>query len=150
MNDLPRYYFDWAATAIPAEVKSSAEKNHYGNPSSTHLEGRLAKETLENARARCAKVLGVKPETLYFSSGGTESNALVLYSLLLRKGKGRLLYSGIEHPSVRENCRKLKRLWILTGESGIEKDGRLTEDSMSRSLNKYPDARFIAMMGVNN
>lgn len=145
-----RHYLDWAATAIPETNPPGEEKCIYGNPSSPYLEGRLAKEALEGARERCARVLGVTPSTLYFTSGGTESNALVLYSLLLRKGGGRLLYPDIEHPSVRENCQRLKTLGILTGKIKTEKDGRVTEDGFSRALEKYPDARFAAVMGVNN
>ena len=89
-----RTYLDWASTAIPVEGAGNAA-SVYGNPSSAHTEGRLAKEALESARSRCARVLGVPPERLYFTSGGTESNAIVLHSLLLKKGPGRILYSAV-------------------------------------------------------
>lgn len=147
-----RHYLDWAATAKPDTIKNNpaAESEIFANPSSLHAEGRLAKEALENARARCAKVLGVKPETLYFTSGGTESNALVLFSFLRKEGKGCLLYSEVEHPSVRENCLVLEKLRILLGAIAVEKDGRVSEGSFSKALEKYPDARFAAVMGVNN
>jgi len=145
-----RSYLDWAATAIPDEHPGDENKTAYGNPSSPHLEGRMAKEALENSRSICAGVLKVSQKELFFTSGGTESNALVLYSLLTRKGQGRLLYSGIEHPSVRENCLKLKKLGLLTGEIYVEKDGRVSEKSLSKALEKYTDTRFIAIMGVNN
>jgi len=143
-----RHYLDWAATAIPDEI--TQEGFSYGNPSSPHTEGRLAKEALESSRVRCASVLGVKAQQLFFTSGGTESNALVLHSLLLKKGRGRLLYSGIEHPSVRENCLRLKRLGLLTGAIGVESSGQVTENTLRRALEKQSDARFVAVMGVNN
>jgi len=158
-----RSYLDWAATAIPDEKiqdafmslgpnsgKGIMDYPYWGNPSSLHAEGRAAREALENARSRCARILGVLPETLYFTSGGTESNALILHSLLQRKGKLRLLYSGTEHPSVRGNCLKLERLNIPIGVIGTEKDGRVSEGTLSRALEKYADTRFIAVMGVNN
>jgi len=145
-----RHYLDWAATAIPDDVIRNNDKFIFGNPSSSHTEGRLAKEILENARSRCAAVLNVKSEKLYFTSGGTESNALVLHSLHLKKGKGRLLYSGIEHPSVRENCLRLKGMGFPTGEIGVEKSGQVTENTLSRALDKYSDTRFVTVMGVNN
>ena len=144
-----RHYLDWAATAIP-ERNSPAEGIPFGNPSSAHLEGRLAKEALESARFRCARVLGVEPEKLYFTSGGTESNALVIHSLLLRKGQGRLLYSGVEHPSVRENCQLLGSLGLPVSVIGVERDGRVSADTLSSALRKHPDSRFTAIMGVNN
>ena len=149
-----RHYLDWAATAIPDSLidpgNTETRKAIFGNPSSHHAEGRLAREALENARSRCAKVLGVKSGSLYFTSGGTESNALVLYSLLRRKWNGRLLYSAIEHPSVRENCLVLERLGIPSRIISVEKDGRVTEATMARALEKASDARFAAVMGVNN
>jgi cysteine desulfurase len=146
-----RHYLDWAATAIPDEaIPPDTYRQAFGNPSSPHAEGRKAREALESARARCAKVLGVPPDRLYFTSGGTESNALPLHSLLLRKGKGRLLCSAIEHPSVRENCLRLGKLGVPVGVVGVEKDGRVTEAGLSGALEKYPDTRFVAVMGVNN
>jgi len=144
-----RHYFDWAATAIP-EKSFPAEGIPFGNPSSAHAEGRLAKEALESARFRCARVLGVEAEKLYFTSGGTESNALVIHSLLLRKGQGRLLYSGVEHPSVRENCQLLGSLGLPVSVIGVEKDGRVSADTLSAALRKHADSRFAAIMGVNN
>jgi len=148
-----RHYFDWAATAIPEKSLSGslfAEGKAFGNPSSVHLEGSLAKEALENARFRCARVLGVEPENLYFTSGGTESNALVIHSFLLRQGQGRLLYSGVEHPSVSENCQALLSLGLPVSVIGVEKDGRVSADNLSSALQKHPDSRFAAIMGVNN
>lgn len=141
---------DWASTAIPDEVFFIGENHIFGNPSSPHMEGRLAKEALENARARCAKVFSVESERIYFTSGGTEANALVLHSQLMKKGKGRLLYSGIEHASIRENCQRLKKLGLLTGEIEVEKNGSVTERTFAKALEKYPDTRFAAVMGVNN
>jgi len=152
MEDVPsRHYLDWAATAIPERGTRPVDiAEIFGNPSSPHTEGRLAKEALENARTRCARVLGVESEKLYFTSGGTESNALVLHSFLLREGKGQLLYSDIEHPSVRENCRMLTRFGLSVNCIGVERDGRVTTDKLSLSLEKKADTRFVAIMGVNN
>jgi cysteine desulfurase len=70
--------------------------------------------------------------------------------LTLRNGKGRLLYSGVEHPSVRENCLRLQRLGLPVSVVGVEKDGRVGVDTLSRALEKHHDARFVAIMGVNN
>jgi len=146
-----RHYLDWAATAIPDESTGVSNSNAvFGNPSAINKEGRLAKEALEDARFRCAAVLGVKPERLYFTSGGTESNALFLHSLLLRKGRGRLLYSGVEHPSVRENCLRLEKMGMPVGLIGVDKDGRIGAAALSAALEKHPDTRFVAIMGVNN
>ena len=163
-----RYYFDWAATALsgtsagtdgrgsapgtPAggRIDGASPPGAYGNPSSLHAEGRKAKKYLEEARSRCADALKVPPETLYFTSGGTESNTLVLYSFLKRKGKARLLYSAVEHPSVRENCFVLERLGVPVSPVSVEKDGRVTPETLEKALEKNPDTRFAAIMKVNN
>jgi cysteine desulfurase len=147
-----RRYFDWAATAIPCHAGESALSfgNSFGNPSSLHLEGRRARESLESSRSRCAAVLGVPAGAVYFTSGGTESNAIVLYSRLLQKGNARILYSAAEHPSIRENCRILEGLGKPVSSVPVDTDGRVNPEDLSRVLEKNPDARFAALMAVNN
>ena len=145
-----RSYLDWAATAIPIKTEPDAGSGIFANPSSVHTEGRLAKEALESARSRCAEVLGVPAESLCFTSGGTESNALVLHSLLMKRAKNRLLYSAVEHPSVRENCLVLGKLGFQAGVIGVEKDGRVSTVTFARALEKNSEVRFAAVMGVNN
>jgi cysteine desulfurase len=142
-----RRYFDWAATAVP-DVFPPEEA--FGNPSSRHLEGRKARDALEEARSRCAAVLGVSPKQLYFSSGGTESNALVIHSLLLRTGPAGLLVSSVEHPSVRENAAVLGRLGKPLGFIGVDSEGRVGQEHLEAALEKNRDTRLAAVMAVNN
>jgi cysteine desulfurase len=143
-----RYYFDWAATAIPDSFPNNAVP--FGNPSSKHAEGREARQALEAARRRCASVLEVKPEELSFSSGGTESNAIVLYSLLRRRSKAGLLFSPVEHPSVQENAAVLERLGKPVRTIAVEKDGRVSRETLEAALKKAEDPRLAAIMAVNN
>ncbi|MDR1398504.1 MAG: cysteine desulfurase [Treponema sp.] len=144
-----RAYFDWAATALPDESVLE-EKVPFANPSSLHSEGRAARAALENARERCAAILRVSAKTIYFTSGGTESNAIVLHSALVRGSTGPILVSTVEHPSIRENCRALERLGKQTGAVSVEKDGRLTPVTLTKALDKYPDVRVAALMALNN
>jgi cysteine desulfurase len=148
-RNVKRRYFDWAATALPASSLFS-DAGFFGNPSSRHEEGRRAKEALENARVRCAAVLGVGTETVYFTSGGTESNAIALYSLLMRQKKTNFLYSAVEHPSVRENCLRLERLGLYPSVINVEQDGRVSPALFARALEKSGGPRFAAVMAVNN
>jgi cysteine desulfurase len=150
-----RRYFDWAATAPPSGESSSGWENPadgqrgiFGNPSSLHAEGRKARERLEEARSRCAAALGLRPETIYFSSGGTESNAIAVFSRLFRRGA--CLYSAVEHPSVRENCRVLEQLGRPVGVIPVDANGRVTEVGLREALEKRPETRFAAIMAVNN
>ncbi|MDR2446992.1 MAG: cysteine desulfurase [Treponema sp.] len=146
-----RHYFDWAATAPPDPLGViEIGKKSFGNPSSRHEEGRAARRMLEDARERCARVLGVSAEQLYWTSGGTEANALVLYSLLLRPRINAILFSAVEHPSVRENCFMLERLGKRIAPIPVEPDGRVTAACLEKTLEKHPDAGFAAVMAVNN
>jgi len=146
-----RYYFDWAATAIPDGAPEELTVDlPFGNPSSLHGEGRRARAILEQARAQAARVLGVPPSTLVFTSGATESNALVLYSLLLRSPGGGIVYSALEHPSITENCDQLERLRIPTVRLPVTALGTLEIDRVVNILDKNRQLRMVALMAVNN
>ena len=151
VNDtVKRHYFDWAASAPPDACCFSAPYVPYGNPSSMHSEGRQAKLALENARERCAAVLKVPPQTLYFTSGGTESNSIALFSNLLRKGQGRVIASQAEHSSVREGIETLEKMGRPTGRIVLDSAGRVNEHLFAKALEKYGDVRFASVMAVNN
>ncbi|MDR2501286.1 MAG: cysteine desulfurase [Treponema sp.] len=144
-----RYYFDWAATAVPGAFP--AEGPPLGNPSANHLEGRQARQALETARRRCAAVLGTPENQLYFTSGATEANAIVLHSLLLRpSGSGGLLFSRVEHPAIRENARVLERLGKPVTPVAVESGGQVSPDALQRALEKSGDPRMAAIIGVQN
>jgi cysteine desulfurase len=145
---MPRYYFDWASTAAPDN--SLPDVSFFGNPSSLHNEGRLAREALEAARRRCAAVLNVPPETLYFTSGGTESNCIVIFSYINRQSAGRITASNGEHSSVTENLKILDRLGRQTGVIPIDPSGRVTDSCLLKTLTQYGNVRFAAIMAVNN
>lgn len=150
---ITRHYFDWAASAPNSFQSAPYDFNideNYGNPSSLHSEGRQAKAALEDARARCAKVLNVPPETLFFTSGGTESNSIALFSNLTRKGQGRVIASLTEHSSVREGMETLGRMGKPTGAIPVDASGRVTPDLFEKVLTKYGDVRFASCMAVNN
>jgi cysteine desulfurase len=101
-----RVYLDWnATTPLRREARQAMAEawELSGNPSSVHTEGRKARRLVEDARAAISAAVGVRPQDVVFSSGGTEANALAL-TPGLRRGAGqkveRLLVSAIEHASV--------------------------------------------------
>ena len=143
-----RIYFDWAATAPYIDGKDISAA--FGNPSSKHCEGRAAKAAIEEARERCAAVLKVPPETLYFTSGGTESNSIALFSNLTRKGQGKILASMAEHASIREGMETLTRMAKPTGKIAVDSSGRVTAETFEKALEKNTDTRFVSIMSVNN
>ena len=79
---LPRYYFDHnATTPIAPEVLDAmmpALTEVYGNASSLHHFGQVARQRLDEARREVAAFLGAKPAEIVFTSGGTESDQLAL------------------------------------------------------------------------
>ncbi|MDR0877913.1 MAG: aminotransferase class V-fold PLP-dependent enzyme, partial [Treponema sp.] len=87
---------------------------------------------------------------IYFTSGGTESNAIVIHSNLLRKRNARILASKVEHPSIRENTAMLEKLEKQIGFIPVDGAGRVSAELLSKTLEKYTDARFAAIMAVNN
>ncbi|ODA68821.1 Cysteine desulfurase [Methyloligella halotolerans] len=97
-----RSYLDYNATAPlrPAVREAMVEAlDLCGNPSSVHCEGREARAAVEKARAQVAGLVGVEPNQVVFTSGGSEANALALS--LRRRGERPAAYvSAIEHPSV--------------------------------------------------
>ncbi|WP_086464985.1 cysteine desulfurase family protein [Oceanibaculum nanhaiense] len=88
-----------ATTPVRPEAMQAvlAAMQEGGNPSSVHAAGRTARKRLEQARREVAALIGGDPAGLVFTSGGTEANALAL----LGSGRPRILYSAIEHDSVR-------------------------------------------------
>jgi cysteine desulfurase len=142
-----RIFFDWAASSPIAAVDFNVP---YGNPSSFHYEGRMAKLALDDARERCAAVLKVPAETVYFTSGGTESNSIALLSNLMRKGRGRIIASRTEHSSVREGMETLEKMGKSIGGIDVDSAGRVTTRLFTKALEKYGDVRFASVMAVNN
>lgn len=154
MPAMTRRYFDWAATSLPESplLSESLQSSigQFANPSSRHADGRSARAALEDARSRCAAVLGVDPKTLVFTSGGTESNNLVLQSVLLR-GAGRgVIASAIEHPSVAEPLERLGRLGVEAAKVRPEADGRVSPEVLSRAVARRPETELVSVMAVNN
>ena len=145
-------YLDWAASAVPYadEIEAAYRETSavFANPSAQHRFGKKARELLENARSRCAAVLGVPSDTLYFTSGASESNALALLSLLTRPNSGSLLISSIEHPSVREQATVLERCGWTVLSIPSDKNGRISPDAVLKTIRE--DTALIAIMAVNN
>ena len=101
-------YLDNAATtpmsAVAISAMTQVMQETYGNPSSIHGHGRQAGKLLREARQDLASLLGTKPQHLFFTAGGTESNNTAIIGLCLRHqnlGK-HIITTAIEHHSVLE------------------------------------------------
>lgn len=107
-----RSYLDWNATAPLRPEARQALTDAFavdGNPSSVHAEGRNARRLVERAREQVAALVGARAADVFFTSGGTEANLLVLTPAIEaadeKRPRQRLLMSAIEHTSVRTGGR---------------------------------------------
>src|SRR6478609_779368 len=100
----PVIYLDNAATtSLDRQVLEAMlpyMQENFGNPSSTYSVGRTTRMAVEAARKKVAQLLGVKPSTIYFTSGGTESNNTAVASSIRDLGCTYLITSPIEHHAV--------------------------------------------------
>jgi cysteine desulfurase len=97
-------YLDHNAGApLRPEVRAAIASfiaEHAGNPASVHRSGQRARRTLERARAQVAALIGASPREIVFTSGGTESNNLVIFGATAAAGsRRRVISSQIEHSS---------------------------------------------------
>ena len=106
-------YLDYnATTPLDPEVAEAMRPflaEVFGNPSSSHETGIIARQAVEKARGSLAKLLNANPDEIIFTGGGTEANNLALKGFAFAHAKkGRhIITSTVEHPAVTEVCRFL-------------------------------------------
>ncbi|MDO8579769.1 MAG: cysteine desulfurase family protein [bacterium] len=150
-----RIYADWAATTpIRGEVEKVMKKARkmWANPSAIYREGVEAKRALENMRAKSAKILGVKPEEVYFTSGGTEANAMIIQGVLrrhLERAEGvHIVASAIEHSSVLETLKIFEKRGVKVTYVSPRPDGVVRADEILAVIK--PDTVLVTCMYANN
>lgn len=139
-----------ASTPVDPEVieEISAALRFYGNPSSGHRIGQQARALIEKARERVADLIGASEGEIIFTSGGTESNNLAILGTALLKGKGHIITSIIEHPSVLGPCKFLQDMGFSVTYAGVKRDGTVDIDEIRRSIRD--DTILITIMHANN
>lgn len=131
-----RVYLDWAA-ATPLSSKSFLAMEpflheKYGNPSSVHQEGNLARQAISTAREQVASAVQIKPEFITFTGGGTEGNNLSIFGVIeASKQAGReysdmeVITTKIEHPSVIGAVEKLSHLGVKVFYVKVDETGQI-------------------------
>ena len=126
-----------------------ALRDGWGNPSSGHRRGRMAKEMVEAARAEVAACLGVLPDEVVFTSGGSESDNWAVGGTVAARGGGHVVTSAVEHPAVLATARALERAGrIRLTVVGVDGSGRADPDEVVRAL--APDTVLVSLMLANN
>ncbi|TGG80074.1 MAG: cysteine desulfurase [Aphanocapsa feldmannii 288cV] len=131
-----------AAVATAMDV---AQRQCWGNPSSIHTHGSMAAEAMERARLQVAALVGVSPDWVTFTSGGTEANHLALEGLLADRPAGRLLISAVEHPAMALPARRLGQAgWKL---ETIPVDGEGLLDLQALEVQLRQGADLVSVIG---
>jgi cysteine desulfurase len=146
-------YLDYnATTPIDPRVAKAMKpflSDGFGNPSSTHAEGRKAKSALEKARGEAAGCLGCRPSEVVLTSGGSESNNLAIRGLVEARGGGHVITSAVEHPAVLEVVLALEiegRIKLTIVE--VDRFGRVDPEAVAAALRD--DTVLVSLMLANN
>lgn len=151
-SERPAYLDNSATTPVCAAAANKAlamMTDCYGNPSSLHTAGIRAEQEMSLARSRIAALLGVRPQTIVFTSGGTEANNLAILGgagALQRRGR-HAVTTAIEHPSVLAAFDELERLGFETTRVAAE-EGGLSARRIAEACR--PDTVLVSIMLVNN
>ena len=145
-------YLDWAATAIPdqnilAKIHESSVET-FANASSVHGAGIKAKKLLENSREMCANALRVDKKKIFFTSGGTESNNISIYSIIKKKIKGAVISTNIEHPSVLQPLKQLEYMGFNIIKIDPAENGIINPDKIEEKLTE--NTALVSLIHVNN
>jgi cysteine desulfurase len=148
-------YFDNAATTpLRTEVISSISEvmqECFGNPSSTHAFGRTAKTHVETARKEIAKQINAAPQEIIFTSGGTESDNMILHCAVKDLGVKRIISSPIEHHAVLHAMEALEQLFgISTAYVKTDDKGVVDLGDLEALLKSSKEKTLVSLMHVNN
>lgn len=138
-----------ASTKLDSEVEAAMREAgaFYGNPSSVHGEGRRARRMIEEARDETARLIGASPEEIFFTSGGTEANAMAIFGATAGR-HGHAVRSGAEHPSVAEAFESLSGHGIQTAVVNPDSSGSLDPARVEEAVG--PGALLVSVMAANN
>jgi len=153
-------YFDNAAsTAVHPEVVKEMIPyfdTQYGNPSSIHQFGRKAKNAIQKARKQVAALIGAEPDEILFTSGGTESNNIILYGISniplrtksFQELRNHIITSSIEHEAILQPCKNLEEIGCKITYLPVDESGMVDLPDVANSLTE--DTIIVSIMFANN
>ncbi len=152
---MKKIYFDNAATTqISNEVIaviSDVMKNNFGNPSSTHSFGRSSKSLLELSRKYIAEKLNVSPSEIIFTSGGTESNNMIIKSAVESLGVKRIISTKIEHKAVLNSVETISKNKKLSLDFlDVDENGNPDKNQLKELLENSDETTLVSLMHINN
>jgi cysteine desulfurase len=149
-----KYYFDYNATT-PTDPRVLDEMMPYffetfHNPSSFYRKAGEARQAVEQAREKAAKLINAEPREIFFTAGGTESDNLAIQgtaSKLKEKGN-HIITSVIEHPGVLEACKFLEKKGFEITYLPVDKYGFVNPDDLKKSIKDT--TILVTIMHANN
>ncbi len=150
-----RIYFDNAATTSldkeVLEVMMPYLTTHFGNPSSIYSYGRETRLAVENARKTVAKILGVHPAEIFFTSGGTESSNTAITAAVRDLGCKRIITSPLEHHATLHTVEHLHS----RGEAELSyvkvlPDGHIDLNNLEELLAASNEKTLVTLLHANN
>ncbi len=147
-------YLDHAATtatrpeALEAMLPYFSEK--YGNASSIYGIGTESKKAIDSARETVANALGAKPEEIYFTAGGSESDNWALKAAAEAYGAkgGHIITSKIEHHAILHTCEWLEKQGYAVTYLDVDEKGLVSPEAVRKAIR--PDTILISIMFANN
>ena len=151
---MKRIYLDNAATTAvhPRVIEKMLPyfTECYGNASSVHFVGRDARKALEESRRRVAAVLNCKPQEIYFTSGGSESDnwALKGAAFANRKKGNHIITSAIEHHAILHTCEWLEKQGFEITYVPVDEFGRVNPVDVENAIKDT--TILVSIMAANN
>ena len=148
-----RIYLDYnATTPLDEEVLAAMQPyltNNFGNASSSHTEGRIALDAVEQARSQIATAINANPNEIIFTSSGTESNNMIIKGVASKSAKKIIATSAIEHPCVHCAARYMARRGYIFNPITVDDLGILETADLEDCLNSN-DVAIVSVMLANN
>ncbi len=136
-------YLDYSATTPPhpdvIALMQQVMTEQWGNPSSLHDWGNRSATILETARLQVAQLINATPESIVFTSGGTESNNLAILGVAAAIASdttkpGHLITSAIEHSAISEPAKMLEQQGWQVTRLGVDRAGRINPANLQAAL----------------
>src|SRR5262245_57851109 len=143
-------YLDYnATTPIDPGVREAMLPyltEQFGNPSSSHVYGRIAHDAVEKARGQVAGLIGSQPEEIVFTGGGSEASNYAIKGAVFAKLTGlvarlfqrsvHVITSSIEHPVTIQPCEWSKRLGCSLTVVPVDGAGRVDPDEVKSAISR--------------
>ena len=153
MTNATPIYLDYNATTpiLPEVVDAMLPylREHFGNPSSSHVYGRRARDAIARARGQVAILLGCDEDEVIFTSGGTEANNLAIRGVVeARSVRRHVVTTVVEHSATAHPCAWLERHGVRVTRIGVDGDGRARVDEARAAI--AADTALVSVMHSNN